>query len=209
MITLCIASAVSLYREGLLRALNQERGILVTSTAAKAEEVIRSCHGAHPEILLLDLALPGQSTAALLRRLKQRGCLCIVLLFGALTPEGAEQASRQRHRGLLCIEDDVEEYVRAVHRCSAGEYFLSVCAEQLLEGDSFTVAPHIESILTATELQILRAIAENRTSREIADAMYISYRTVQKHRSNMVRKLRLQGRNALLTFAMGQARKEH
>ena len=60
----------------------------------------------------------------------------------------------------------------------------------------------IDSLLTSTELQIIRALADNATSQEIARAMFISYRTVQKHRSNMARKLKLEGSNALLAFAL-------
>ncbi len=204
MITVCIATPVSLLREGLLRVLNQERGILVTATALSGEEVLRSCRAGHPEVLLLDIALPGRSSASLLRRLRQRGCDAAILLFGALTSEIADDMRRLDVQGLLSSVDDSEEFVRAVHRVRDGEVFLSAEVERSIVGVATTpsVVSRVEKLLTPTEMQILRALAENRTSREIAAGMFISYRTVQKHRANMARKLNLNGRNALLTFAL-------
>ncbi|MDT8323244.1 MAG: response regulator, partial [Bacteroidota bacterium] len=87
MITVCVATTVSLIREGLLRVLNQDRGILVTATAQSGDEVLRSCRVGQPDVLVLDMTLPGLSSTALLRRLRQRGCDSAVLLFGTLTPE--------------------------------------------------------------------------------------------------------------------------
>lgn len=203
MITVCIATAVSLLREGLLRVLNQERGILVTATALSGEEVLRSCRAGHPDVLLLDITLPGRSSASLLRRLRQRGCDAAILLFGTLTPDVAGGMRRLDVQGLLSSEDDGEEFVRAVHRVHDGEAFLSTELERAIHGGvTPTMVSHVEELLTPTELQILRALAENRTSREIATGMYISYRTVQKHRANIARKLNIQGRNALLAYAL-------
>jgi DNA-binding NarL/FixJ family response regulator len=203
MITVCIATSVSLLREGLLRVLNPERGILVSATALSGEEVLRSCRAGHPEVLLLDITLPGRSTASLLRRLRQRGCDAPILLFGTLTPEIAASVRQLEVQGLLSSMDDGEEFVRAVHRVRDGEAFLSTEVERAIHGGvTPTALSHLEELLTPTELQILRALAENRTSREIATGMFISYRTVQKHRANIARKLNLQGRNALLSYAL-------
>ena len=205
MITVCIATDVSLLREGLLRTLSEERGILITTTAAHGDDVLRSCRSGHPEVLLLHTSLPGEGTAALLRRLKQRGCSMKIVLFGEWSTEHVSAALRLNVSAMLCQRDDAENFVRAVHRVNEGSTFYSYAVDVLIRDDaSRSASPEsgIERLLTATELQIFRALAENTTSQDIARSMFISYRTVQKHRSNMARKLKLEGSNALLAFAL-------
>lgn len=205
MISVFIATAVSLYREGLLHVCTEERGLQVISSAADAEAVLRTCRGGHPNVLVLDCSLPGLSTPALLRRLHQKGCDTKVILFGAFTDSNVHAAKRLKTNGLLSSQDDAELFVRAAHAVHSGMQFhshtiaaLSASAPRIRAAEM----SRIEQVLTPTELQIFRALAQNKTSREIAASMFISYRTVQKHRSNMAGKLKLAGSNALLAFAL-------
>lgn len=205
MISIFIATAVSLYREGLLRVCTEQRGLKVISTAADAEAVLRSCRGGHPIVLMLDCALPGLSTPALLRRLHQKGCDTRVILFGAFSDDNVHAAMRLKTDGMLSSDDDAELFVRAAHAVHSGKQFYSHAIDTLHDGAAHAQAAtmsRIEQALTPTELQIFRALMQNKTSREIAASMFISYRTVQKHRSNMARKLQLAGSNALLAFAL-------
>jgi DNA-binding NarL/FixJ family response regulator len=210
MITVCIATDVSLIREGLLRILNEERGILVTMTASHSDHVLRSCRSGSPEVLLLDIALPGEGTAALLRRMKQRGCTRSIILFGDWDAENVVAALRLQVPGMLCERDDAENFVRAVHLVNEGLTFVSNSVQDLIQADASPPATDdssIDTLFTPTELQIFHALADNATSQEIARKMFISYRTVQKHRSNMARKLKLEGSNALLAFALRHRQK--
>lgn len=207
MITLCIATAIPLLREGLLRVLDPERDILPSQLAGDSDAVLRVSRPGRPDVLLLDTDLPGEATMPLLRRLRQRGYAGPVLLFGDWDEESVHNARRLDVQGMLSIFDDGEEFVRAVHAASAGEQRISRRIRALLE----TPAGHqaaldaIDERLTPTEQQVLLALAAGRTSREIAGDMFISYRTVQKHRNNMARKLGLEGSNALLAFAVRHA----
>jgi DNA-binding NarL/FixJ family response regulator len=206
MIPVTIATAFPLVREGLLRTLHAERGVLVKSVASDAEAVLDCCGPRRSDVLLLHAELPGIGTAALLRRLHQKGCAEAVVLFGKWTPESASAARGTGCCGLLSESDDPDIFVRAVHFAAAGDRFVSDHVGNLLrEMESRAdggAHGRIERLLTPTELQILRALGDNHTSREIADRMFISYRTVQKHRNNITRKLGLDGSNALLVFAM-------
>jgi two-component system nitrate/nitrite response regulator NarL len=204
MITVCVATAISLFREGFLRVLNENRGILVTTTAARAEEVLHSCREGRPEVLLLDGTLPGMKTTALLRRLKQRGYHGAVLLFGDLQTQWIGRARQAGIAGALHIHDDAEEYVRAIHSGAEAPFYLSthMAGLQSAETPEHSPGSDLEERLTPTELQIFRALMENQTSQEIAASMFISYRTVQKHRANITHKLQLTGSNALLAFAL-------
>jgi len=212
MITVCVATAISLFREGFLRVLNENRGILVTTTAAKGEDLLRSCREGHPEVLLLDRSLPGMQTSALLRRLKQRGYHGRILLFGDFGGKQLTGAMQAGVAGILHIYDETEEFVRAIHRGADGPLFLSTQMQAIQEQTlSLLAIPEndIERLLTPTELQIFRALMDNQTSQNIAASMFISYRTVQKHRANIARKLRLTGSNALLAFALRYRNESH
>ena len=210
MISVCIATDISLYREGLLHVCTEERGLQVVTTAAHGDDVLRSCKGEHPNVLLLDAVLPGPNTPALLRRLHQKGCQTKVILFGVFSDVNIHAALRLQTEGMLSCRDDAELFVRAAHAVHAGKRFYSnaivTLSDSVLHPSSLSSSSYrmerLAQILTPTELQIFRAMTQNRTSQEIADSMFISYRTVQKHRSNMVRKLKLSGRNALLAFAL-------
>lgn len=211
MISVCIATATSLYREGLLHVLTEERGLQVVATAAHGDDVLRSCKGEFPNVLLLDTDLPGPNTPALLRRLDQKGCQTVIVLFGTFSEGNVHAAMRLRTGGLLSNRDDAELFVRSTHAVHAGKRFYSntivMLSESAMQPSSSSSSnsvkmKRIAEILTPTELQIFRAMALNQTSQEIAESMFISYRTVQKHRSNMVRKLNLSGSNALLAFAL-------
>lgn len=206
MISVAIATAFPLLREGLLRTLHADRDVLVKFIAADTDAVLDLCGARSTDVLLLHADLPGLATAEFLRRMQQKGCAEAIVLFGTWTPESATAAGRTGCHGLLSEDDDPDIFVRAVHFAAAGDRFVSDRVEELLRGmesraDAGTQG-RAERVLTPTELQILRALGDNLTSREIAARMFISYRTVQKHRSNIVRKLGLDGSNALLAFAM-------
>lgn len=208
MISVAIATAFPLLREGLLRTLHADRDVLVKFIAADTDAVLDLCGARSTDVMLLHAVLPGLATADLLRRMQQKGCAEAIVLFGTWTPESATAARRTGCHGLLGEDDDPDIFVRAVHFAAAGDRFVSDRVEELLRGmesraDAATQG-RVERVLTPTELQILRALGDNLTSREIAARMFISYRTVQKHRSNIARKLGLDGSNALLAFAMKQ-----
>lgn len=205
MLSVSIATAFPVFREGLLRALHDQRGVQSYIPSPDAESVIRSCSGRIPDVLVLDVMLPGLASVALMRRLCQKGCRAAVVLFGDWTPESAAAAARAGARGLVSARDDTDIFLRAIHAVASGEHYTSSIVRQLLgdtESAPKTGESGIERLLTPTERLILRALADNRTSKEIAGELYISFRTVQKHRSNIVRKLQLDGTNALLTLAV-------
>lgn len=205
MLSVCIATAFPVFREGLLRALHDQRGVQSYIPPPDAESVVRFCAGRRPDVLLLDVMLPGLATVAVLRRLCQKGCRAAVVLFGDWTPESAAAAAHIGARGLVSARDDPDVFLRAIRTVATGEHFISSLVRPLLgdtESAPKTGESGIERLLTPTERLILRSLADNHTSKEIAGELYISFRTVQKHRSNIVRKLQLDGTNALLTLAV-------
>jgi len=177
----------------------------VIAIAMESEAVLRSCRPGRPDVLVLDTTLPGDNTSALLRRVRQKGCDASVVLFGDWTPETAGAARRLECNALVSLYDTTDTFVRSVHYAAEGDTFMSdrvLGLLQIFDTDPETPGSRIERLLTPTERQILRSLAEGGTSKDIARDMFISYRTVQKHRNNIAHKLGLEGPNALMAFAM-------
>ncbi len=204
MTSICIATAFPVFRDGLRRTFG-EQGFRIAATPNDTASVVCACRTEHPDVILLDTLFPGESAVALLRRLKQLGCAAVMILFGNWTPESADAARRLTDCSMLSSFDDAQTFVRAVTSVAAGNMFVSALVREQLRRFDASVEPvrqRIERLLTPTERQVLRALAGNRTSKEIAGKMYISFRTVQKHRSNIARKLHIDGSNALLALAV-------
>ena len=205
MLSICIATAFPVFQDGLLRALQQHHDVQVHTPALDAESLIRCCRCHHADVLVLDIRLPGECRETLPRRIRQSGCAAAILYFGEWTPEMVIAADRMGANGLVSAEDDADTFLRAIRAIAAGGRFVSERVHRLLGAMRDETTPEgnrFERLLTPTERQVLHALAGNRTSRQIADEMFISFRTVQKHRSNIVRKLHLDGRNALLSLAL-------
>jgi len=110
--------------------------------------------------------------------------------------------------GYLLKDSAMEEIVTAVKTVMAGRpYLSSAIAMQLLQGSSETAAcsePEnpLTRDLTFSERRILRLIADGKSSKEIGDELSVHYRTIENHRTNICRKLGIEGANALIRFAL-------
>ncbi|MDX9758401.1 MAG: response regulator transcription factor [Bacteroidota bacterium] len=205
MLSICIATTFPVFLDGLLRVLHQQHDMDVCAPTMDAASLIRSCRLHHADVLVLDVKFSGDRTESLLRRLRQSGCVAAVVLFGEWTPETADRADRMGVCGLVSAEDSADTFLRAIRATAAGSRFVSDRVQRMFDttrDEATRDEDRLERLLTPTERQVLYALADNRTSRQIADEMFISFRTVQKHRSNIVRKLHLDGSNALLSLAV-------
>ncbi len=109
-------------------------------------------------------------------------------------------------KGYLLKDSASQEIVTGIREVSEGRLYISpAMATHLLKGKQVPASPAVESVnaqLTATERRILSLIAEGQSSKEIGSQLSIHYRTVENHRTNMCRKLGIEGANALLRFAL-------
>ena len=110
-------------------------------------------------------------------------------------------------QGYLLKESAVEEIIACVKAVAAGQKFISPQLSTYLFNRASRASILVQQKatlldLTPSERRVLKLIAEQRTSREIADMLFISVRTVERHRENICAKLELRGSNALLKFAL-------
>ncbi|MGZ9710319.1 response regulator [Glaciimonas sp. GNP009] len=198
----------NLLREGLRSMIMRLPNYEVVGTARDGKEAIQNAVLLQPDLILMDLSMPGingiEATAQIKRRLPN---IRILALTGYKTDEYVREAFRAGADGYALKDSSYEEFIGAMHTVVTGKKFicpdLSVhLIDIILRGDAepATVAPW--STLTSRERSIIKLIAEGRTNRLAAEFLNISSKTVEKHRANLMHKLGLKNATELVLFAL-------
>ena len=208
-ISLLIAGDHPLIRRGLRMSVEKDPGLTVVGEAGDGQEALTLAMELRPRIVLLDIEMPklnGLETAKKMLEAK----LDLDIIF--LTLHGDQDLYRAAvelgGKGYLLKDSGVHEIVTAIHAVLSGQlYVSSSLTSTLLQAAGARIpgtARYGLERLTTTEHRILRLIGHGKTSKEIADELSIHYRTVENHRTNMCRKLNLdgEGANALLRFSV-------
>lgn len=201
MIRICLADPCPVFRAGLKHEFECTERIRVVGEAATAEELSTAMHRDGCDILLLNAHFGEDGCAPLLRRLELQGFRARVILHGrGLSGRHLVVAGCRDVHGLVDTDDAGMVFSEAVEAVARGGTFHSDSVKA--RSVTGTEAEAALASLTPTERLVLHLLREHMTSREIADHMFISTQTVQKHRANIARKLHLKGSNALLAFVL-------
>lgn len=173
----------AIVREGLKALVRRLPGADICGEAGSAEEALESLTGLRPDLILLDVELPGLSGLEILPRLARRGRPVLVLSLHDC-PNLRHRAMEAGAHGYLVKGNDLDH--------------LQDCIRRALH----LPASAVKSPLTNRERDILGLIAAGHTSREIAELRHISYHTVERHRTNMARKLNLAKRSELIRYGL-------
>lgn len=176
-------------RAGYRRFLEQESDYEVIAEAASGEEAYALLQGSTPDVVILDLSLPGQGGLATLRRLKLRWPLVPVLVFSMHDSLAfAVQALRAGANGYVTKSSDPKLMVSAVRSVAAGRLTMSPDIEsKMARAASCSPAPTLG--LSLREFDIFRLIASGRTHEEIASLLNLSLKTVANNHSLIRQKL--------------------
>ena len=198
----------ALLREGLQSLLSAQRGISVVGTAENAESGVEKIESLRPDVVLTDLAMPetGGVDAIRLIRKAHPDVRLIALTFHR--EDGYIHAAlKAGATGYVLKDDSRDELVLAIHSVLAGKNYLSpaIC-DTVIEGylsgvQKKRLEPSWHS-LTRRERQVIRMIAEGLKTREIAEELSLSPKTVEKHRTNMMNKLDLHSVSAVTLYAI-------
>jgi DNA-binding NarL/FixJ family response regulator len=201
-----LADDHALLREGVRRIL-EASGIPVTGEVGDGLRVLEAVERLKPDVLLLDLGLPGLHGLDILREVTRRAPSTRVLVLSA---DGRDdfvvQALRNGAAGYLLKGCRAEELLQAVTEVAAGGYHLSSSLSASLaravgdEGGG-TGAPAYES-LTPREREVFHLMAEGLTNAAMAERLFISGRTVETHRANIMRKLGLRTQTDVVLLAL-------
>lgn len=209
-IRVVIADDQTLMRQGLQSLLEISEEVTVVGHAADGDEALEQVAAVSPEVLLLDLRMPGRDGIATLEALRERGSDVPVLVLTTFDDdELVLRALRAGAKGYLLKDVALEELVGAIRTLAAGETLVQpALTDRLLRGigarpepDDFAHLPTPEP-LTARETEILRLLASGFTNREIAEALFLAEGTVKNHISTVLAKLGVKDRTRAVLRAL-------
>jgi two-component system, NarL family, response regulator NreC len=186
-------------RSALRMLLDAEPGLEVVAEAGDVDGAIRYLRGHKPEVLILDLNMPGRASLEALPDITEASPETqIVVLTMQSEPAFARQAMQAGVLGYILKEAADTELVKAVRLAAQGRTYLQPDLGARLAAEP----PDAPDDLSERELEILRFIALGHTNGEIAEQLLISVRTVESHRSHIQQKLHLAKRSELVRYAL-------
>ncbi len=197
-----------IFRRGLKDVLESDPELRVVGEASDGEHALEQIRLQRPEAAVVDIGLPGLGGLELARALVALSPPIAVVILTMHHEEKVVNAALDLGvKGYVVKENASSEIVNAIHAVIAGEIYLSPSISGYLvrRADRARSLRHEVTglaTLTPMERMVLRLVAQNLSSREIANRLFLSPRTVETHRANICGKLDLHGLNRLLQFAL-------
>lgn len=199
-ITVVLADDHVVVRSALRMLLEGEKGIKVVAEADDADSAIRYVNGHNPEVLILDINMPGGSGLGAIPKIRSQSPETqIVMLTMQAETASAREALQAGVRAYILKEAASDELVKAVRLAAEGKTYLQPELGARMAAEPETAAP---GDLSERETEVLRLIALGHTNNEIADSLFLSVRTVESHRAHIQQKLNLASRSDLVRYAL-------
>lgn len=202
-IQIVLADDHHVVRTGLGLLLGAEDGLEVVAEAGDTDSALRAVLGYKPDVLVLDLNMPGTRTSLeALPLVRERSAeTATVVLTMQNDPEFARQALRSGALGYVLKDAADAELVEAVRRAANGQNYLNPSlGAKIAASPEQPVGPPDD--LSEREAEVLRLIALGHTNGEIAEQLFLSVRTVETHRAHVQQKLGLSRRAELVRYAL-------
>jgi two-component system, NarL family, response regulator NreC len=201
-----IADDHALVRSGLRMLLENEGGFEVVAEAGTAEEAIRAARLEKPDVVLLDVVMPGRSGLDALGDVLEAAPDAKVLVLSMQDdPHYVREAFAAGASGYLLKEAADAELVAALREVAAGSHYVHpVLGARMAAADAAAEAKASSDPLSEREREVLRLLALGHTNQEIAKMLYISVRTAETHRAHIMQKLRLSTRAELVRYAIAE-----
>jgi two-component system response regulator NreC len=206
-ISIVLADDHPVVRRGMQTLLEAEPDFAIIGEAGDGLESVRLVENLQPDVLILDLMMPGLSGLEALRIIRKRSPRTrVVVLSMHDTHAFVAEALMNGATGYVLKGSDELNLVRAVREAAGGRRFLSPPVTEraidayIEQARAASLDPH--DTLTAREREVLQLTAEGKTGPEIAARLHISQRTVENHRANLMRKLLLKNQSELVRYAL-------
>lgn len=205
-----IADDHAMIRDGLSAILDDEPGFEVVGTAEDGKAAVEATARLEPDLVLIDLSMPRTDGAQAIKTIKQRyPAVRVVVLTYHKEDAHIRAGLKAGADGYVLKDDGRDELLAAVRNVFAGKSYLSpaIC-DRVMSGYVRSNPQETEQRvaswerLSAREQQVLKLVAEGYKTREIAEYLALSTKTVEKHRSSMMHKLDLHGVSAVTAYAI-------
>ena len=196
-----------LLRQGLAMLINQQQDMEVCGEAEEARTAMQMIAQRRPDIIILDLSLKGPDGLELLKNIRAISPDLPVLIL-SMHDEAiyAERALRARANGYIMKQEATEKVLVAMRRILKGDVYLSdgisrKLLQQYIDGAPPMVEPSV-SVLSDRELEVYRRIGDGRGTREIAEELHLSVKTVETYQAHIKEKLALRSGRELIQHAI-------
>ncbi len=206
--TIIIVDDHPIVREGLINIVNNDSTFSVVGNSGDGAEAITLIDKIKPDIAVLDISLPNKNGLQIIREIKEKKLSTkIVVLTMYKEEEYFEEAIELGVNGYLIKENALKELTECLHKIIEGKTYIcsefsDVLVKQRNELKSFNSKTQGLENLSKTEIKVLKLISQNLTSKQIANELFLSIRTIQNHRNSIGHKLGFSGYNKLLQFAL-------
>lgn len=197
-------------RDGLKNILLSLNNMSIAGEAANGEDAISMYDSLKPDLVIMDISMPGMNGIEATRIIKENDPNAKILILTMHdNQEYLNQIIRSGAKGFVLKNTDKEELLDAVKTVAGGENFFSKDISKLIIDNYIRSAKETdknegykEVPLTKREIEILKYIAEGNSNQEIANKLYISYNTVDTHRKNIMHKLSIKNTAGLVRYAI-------
>jgi len=205
--TIVVADDHRVLHEGLRALIEAEPDLVVVGETNDGPETLRLTERLLPDVLLLDLAMPGLNGLEVTRQIKKRFPNMFVIILSMYADEAyVLEALRNGASGYILKQASATDVIKGIRDVISGGRFLSLSLSQeridayLEKIETGPLYPY--ETLTAREREILQMTAEAKTSSEVGRSLFISPRTVEIHRRNRMRKLGLRNQGELIRYVL-------
>jgi len=193
-------------RYGLAKLIEQEADLEVCGEAEDFAQALKALASARPDVVVADISLPGKNGLDLVKDIKARHAGLPVLVL-SIHDESlyAERALRAGASGYIMKEEAAEEVVAAIRRVLAGEVYLSQpmasrMLSRLVRGQDAAASP--AELLTDRELQVFELMGQGMGTRQVAERLHLSVKTIETHQAHIKEKLNLSTVTQLVRHAV-------
>lgn len=207
-ITIVLADDHPIVRKGLREVIDEEAHLRVVAEAGNGREAIEAIEKHAPRVTVLDVDMPMMNGFEAAREIRSRNLATeIVFLTMHRDEDLFNEAIDLGAKGFVLKDSALADIVDCIKAVAASEHYASAALTNFLLNRSrravkLTDGKPTINDLTPTERNVLKLIAEDLTTKQIGERLFISPRTVEKHRQNICQKLELQGSHSLLKFAL-------
>ncbi len=202
-IRVLVADDHPMLREGLVAVLNTQQDFEVVGEAADGSEVVRLAERLNPDVILLDLEMPGVDGVAALEKLRSAGSEARTIVFTAYDTDerilGALRAGALSYLLKGASRTEIFDAIRTVH--AGGSLLQPVVTNKLLQTMSREERREETEPLTPREIEVLALLSQGLQNKEISARLFISERTVKFHVSSLMHKLGAENRTESVTIA--------
>jgi len=209
-LTILLAEDHRIVRQGLRLLLEAVPDLELVGEAADGLEAVHLAERLQPNVLVLDLMMPGRDGLEVARQVTRRSPRTRIIILSMHSNEAyVLEALRAGAVGFVLKDSGAEELVQAIRYVSSGRRFFSepiseqAVAAYARKATGAPVDPF--HTLTAREREVLQLTAEGQSGAEISERLFISPRTVESHRANLMRKLGVRNQKELVRYAMQRA----